>query len=306
MQKKNLWHPAVANSTASLSASDDTSSVQLSPWQRDHCWKQSVPRRLRGGAGCTFHMIPRAAALQARHTHRTLLRRFRRRPYDLVQVSPVGPANGHIRSRAKCTAGSSSRLASVIQRMWELVKSSPNVFSPRKRILRDLERVCVVAEEPVKRQRPRPASSAGNSKGVSSYSITSLLGPREDEGPYLRNLLQSPSPKTPASETYPAVQPPYGYYPFQPGATQPPYYMTGSPSHSLWTPYPMSSLPRGAGGPYAALVTPYPSSHFSYPWSSPQGCQFKRDDTSSGQFQFLVVNFFFFHSLCCRCSFEFI
>ncbi|XP_055923535.1 protein hairless [Eupeodes corollae] len=32
-------------SSTSLSFSDDNSSIQSSPWQRDHCWKQSTPRR---------------------------------------------------------------------------------------------------------------------------------------------------------------------------------------------------------------------------------------------------------------------
>lgn len=240
------------------------------------------------GSQLTFHMTPLPAALHARDAHRGLLRRLRRRPLDGF-APPSTSVNGWTKPTSHARAkGSSARLAAVVQRLWDIVKSSPSVFSPRKRILREMERVSLVTEEPVKRQRPR-APSAGHSKGVSSYSITSLLGPREEESSFLRNLLRSPSPKSrqhsPLPEPYPAVHPPYMYYPFQPAVPHPPYYVAGSPSHSLWTPYPLSSLPRG--GPYSGLVPPYSSPHFQYPWPSSPDCELKREDSSSGNLSFV-------------------
>jgi len=295
--KKNFWPPApisgVANSTASFSASDDTSSVQLSPWQRDHCWKQTVPRRLRGSQ-LTFYMTPLSSALHARDTHRSALRRLRRRPFELF--SPSTSVNGWTRPPKRVKVKPShSRLHNIVQRLWDLVKTSPcSVFSPRKRILREMERVTLAVEEPVKRQRPPRPPPAGNSKGVSSYSINSLLGTRDEENsPFLRTLLHSPSPKSrqqsPLPEQYGPVHPPYVYYPFQSVLPHPPYYVTGSPTHhhSLWTPYPLSSLPRGAGGPYSALVPPYASPHPPYAWPTSPDCELKREDTSPGWLRFI-------------------
>ncbi|CAG9807035.1 unnamed protein product [Chironomus riparius] len=52
--RKTFWPPTISTnssttfskheSSTSLSYSDDNSSIQSSPWQRDHCWKQSRPR----------------------------------------------------------------------------------------------------------------------------------------------------------------------------------------------------------------------------------------------------------------------
>ncbi|CRK94877.1 CLUMA_CG008369, isoform A [Clunio marinus] len=42
--RKTFWPPTISTNSSTTFNSDDNSSIQSSPWQRDHCWKQTQPR----------------------------------------------------------------------------------------------------------------------------------------------------------------------------------------------------------------------------------------------------------------------
>ncbi|CAD6992167.1 unnamed protein product [Ceratitis capitata] len=67
-------------SLTSLSFSDDNSSIQSSPWQRDHCWKQLSPRSGISKAMSLYYRRPRAASLSKIAVF--LARKKRRKPCD--------------------------------------------------------------------------------------------------------------------------------------------------------------------------------------------------------------------------------
>ncbi|XP_054737536.1 protein hairless [Anastrepha obliqua] len=69
-------------SSTSLSFSDDNSSIQSSPWQRDHNWKQLSPRNGISKAMSLCYQRPKSVVL----TKPALLlaRKKRRRPYDTI------------------------------------------------------------------------------------------------------------------------------------------------------------------------------------------------------------------------------
>lgn len=94
--RKTFWPPAAAPPTppaphapASLSVSDDNSSIQSSPWQRDHCWKQAAPRRNLSKELAMYYCRPGTL-------HTALIaapaRLKRRRPYDTTHHASL--ANG--------------------------------------------------------------------------------------------------------------------------------------------------------------------------------------------------------------------
>lgn len=95
--RKTFWPPAAAPSTppagappsAALSLSDDNSSVQSSPWQRDHCWKQATPRRNISKELAMYYCRPSTLQISAINTASRLKRR---RPYDLTHLD--GLVNG--------------------------------------------------------------------------------------------------------------------------------------------------------------------------------------------------------------------
>ncbi|XP_068619138.1 protein hairless [Battus philenor] len=97
--RKTFWPPAAAPATppalpppcASLSVSDDNSSVQSSPWQRDHCWKQPTPRRNVSKELAMYYCRPSTlhnAAIAAP------ARLKRRRPYDTTHLDVAALLNG--------------------------------------------------------------------------------------------------------------------------------------------------------------------------------------------------------------------
>ena len=209
-----------------LSVSDDNSSVQLSPWQRDHCWKQMSPRKA-ASHDMSFFMIPLPRAFHVRRTNSLTIKRKRRRPFDSIEKvinwKSLSNLNGYQQAvKLKNCAIKNGRLNLLIQRLWDycfkssesaqsLQKLSPSMFSPRKRILREFERVSLVggnlddqSQLNLKRQRCKTTfengqspPTQGNSKGVSSYSITSLLAVKEESqdqesSSFLRTLLKSP------------------------------------------------------------------------------------------------------------------
>lgn len=210
------------NNKIPVSVSDDNSSAQLSPWQRDHCWKQTSPRKATNNE-MTFLMIPLPRAFHIRKTNSLTIKRKRRRPFELIEKvinsKTLTNLNGFQRPvKVKRCAIKNGELNSLVERLWECLRSSesaqltqkhsPSMVSPRKRILREFEKVSLVtnnAEEQsqlhLKRRRPKTSTNGqplgqSNSKGVSNYSITSLLGTKnesqEQEPSFLRTLLRSP------------------------------------------------------------------------------------------------------------------
>ncbi|GBP89379.1 Protein hairless [Eumeta japonica] len=275
--RKTFWPPAAAPATppashaharferaASLSVSDDNSSIQSSPWQRDHCWKQNNPRKNISKELAMYYCRP-STLLNVIIGAGSRLKR--RRPYDAAAVDAPGPplTNGlgadhrildtvdgahsassddsnrwtefdkdkyyHIKLKKpyqyfklrvyKKTKPSSNRgkLSTAIDRLREKVAALPApinaklascrqehmMVSPRKRILRELERVTLEDQGGKRRARSTPApvpASTGTAvpspgpsrpierphngtaatarrdpptKNVSSYSIHSLL-----------------------------------------------------------------------------------------------------------------------------------
>ncbi|XP_049778315.1 protein hairless [Schistocerca cancellata] len=254
--KKTYWPPPATTATStgtprqesstSLSVSDDNSSVQSSPWQRDHCWKQTNPRQ---GIGkeMTFVMqsFPHMRHLRSLHSVFHCIQKKRRCPYVPIEVSVEnhsGVISAHVRGGKK--ERNRIKLLDIVQTLLDRVKGSsssnestvcsnasgaippnhvrtvtvatarldPSIISPRKRILREMERVSLEDMSNSKRQRARTSSalpqnnnngSSGNCtvtcqtlqpgsalpsppqpsvKGsVSNYSITSLLGNSRNE-----------------------------------------------------------------------------------------------------------------------------
>ncbi|XP_014290510.1 uncharacterized protein H [Halyomorpha halys] len=181
--KKTYW-PLVSSvrqeNSTTLSVSDDSSSVQSSPWQRDHCWKQPNPRP-NLGQDLEFYFVRNNR--QPVYSYEALKLK-RRRPFDLDTV--MEPLLG----KTKCKIMQKESLTSIIRLLWERVVNScklePGIVSPRKRILRELERVTL--EEASKRQKAKATV-----RNISSHSISSILGKEDDS--VLRNLLRSPSPE---------------------------------------------------------------------------------------------------------------
>lgn len=64
----------------SHTVSDDNSSIQSSPWQRDHSWKQARPRRNISKEMCIYYYRPLSVTLSPKTS--LLAKRKRRRPYD--------------------------------------------------------------------------------------------------------------------------------------------------------------------------------------------------------------------------------
>lgn len=179
----------------------------------------------------------------------------------------------------------------VIQNLWDrVVRADPGIVSPRKRILRELEKVSL-EDQNSKRQRARP--SPEQPKPVSSHSITSILA-REDEPSFLRNLLRS----SPPAETPPPPPPLHPLYPYpapSPSYTPPAtFYSPHRGSPSVWTPlvhhYPLAGVRN-------SYPMPFPPVN-SAPWAFPyQPVDLKREDCSSGTCFYLRKRFSLFKKM---------
>ncbi|XP_057337497.1 uncharacterized protein LOC130675693 isoform X1 [Microplitis mediator] len=201
--KKTFWPPASTppNKQEITSLSDDNSSIQSSPWQRDHCWKQARPRR------CTtmeFNFYYRRDPRTQISAPANLLVRKYRRPLDPTPLQLIAePSATHkkITHKIKNNAATGKTLSLIIDKLSRL---DPNVVSPRKRILRELERVTLEDQASKRRATPQPitlsttiiptttSTTIPSPKHLSSYSITSILGenkPNPESG-FLRNLLK--------------------------------------------------------------------------------------------------------------------
>jgi len=168
--RKTFWPPAgTASSTlsyrqescTSLSASDDNSSIQSSPWQRDHSWKQTTPTKNISKQLVFYYKRPK-------NVRPACSRRKCRRPYDDQFVTNN---SGKIVQKPK------SNLLAIVQELTK--KLTESAVSPRKRFLRDFEKESrSPVEECQKKLRGKKVSSTSSNNSspvVSSYSINSLL-----------------------------------------------------------------------------------------------------------------------------------
>ncbi|KAK7863306.1 hypothetical protein R5R35_004378 [Gryllus longicercus] len=285
--KKTYWPLSAAGtprqeSSTSLSVSDDNSSVQSSPWQRDHCWKQSAPQQ---GISkeMTFFMQAHQSVKEYRNLHFYShdIRRKRRCPYEPIDISVMNSISVNTTKLTKVKKGGHSRakLSVIVQTLLEKVsgpsgeslagsssnsssssgsvpsqvrtvnitsgRMDPSIISPRKRILREMERVSLDDSSSSKRRArttsalslnnngsssnctvtcqtlqlssvlPLPSQSS-NKASVSSYSITSLLGTGQQnslasgadyEPSFLRSLLRSSSQQATSPELSPRLRP---------------------------------------------------------------------------------------------------
>lgn len=79
--------------------SDDNSSLQSSPWQRDHCWKQAAPRKNVSKEMATFYHKPAFRIFTAEAL--LLTRRKRRKPYDTKILENGSTLFGHNRNNVQ-------------------------------------------------------------------------------------------------------------------------------------------------------------------------------------------------------------
>ncbi|XP_056631919.1 protein hairless isoform X2 [Diorhabda sublineata] len=234
--RKTFWPPPGTasatpayrqESSTSLSVSDDNSSIQSSPWQRDHSWKQTNPCK-NLSKELKFYLWRPKGQRSKRCSNK------RRRP---LSTAPEPQCDIVIKSertyvKVKKEYGRHS-LLSIVQYLIDksLRTSTPpraeTVVSPRKRFLREMEkdkfhgddnsqkrsRNKSQTNQPISNTPPSaPVTGSGSGSPVvtngveetkplrnSSYSITSLLA--ED-----RNIKRSP-PSSPSH--YPLTHPQY-------------------------------------------------------------------------------------------------
>lgn len=241
--------------------SDDNSSVQSSPWQRDHCWKQTVPRKnINRELQFSMHFLrPRKMRFSS-----AAIRRKRRRPYDLVKLdlneklkldskdeTDENTRRKELLSYEKENVNkkqitmpshlSKKKLNEVVQKLLERrnydsvtssCRTDPGIVSPRKRILKEMEKVSLEEMRNVnKKHRARNVvgSASGSvvsvmtgtvagpamthtantiaAKSTSSHSISSILS-RDEEPSFLRNLLKSPIDSSSESRSSVTVESP--------------------------------------------------------------------------------------------------
>ncbi|XP_053613637.1 uncharacterized protein LOC128677075 [Plodia interpunctella] len=356
--RKTFWPPAAAPPTppaaappsAALSVSDDNSSVQSSPWQRDHCWKQATPRRHLSKELAMYYCRPATLANTAIDV---ASRRKRRRPYDTSHLDLVNGARRPLTNgvdKRNGDAGSPENkpksedavdgvpktrtdddrwadydrekyyhmklkkpyqyrklrvykktrpairrkeLTRTIDKLREKIAALPApvnaklascrqehmMVSPRKRILRELERVSLEDHSGKRRAKtvpalstaaypvspgpsqPKPAHNgaaprrdAPVSKNVSSYSIHSLLSmpddsPTRPEPEPKRSPLSSLKTESPASVTSPDLSPSPDSYRYRYAPVR------ESPPPDLRYRY---AAPARWAAPYREYAYPYP------------------------------------------------
>lgn len=224
-----------------LAVSDDNSSIQSSPWQRDHSWKQTAPKRNLSKELVFFYKRSKVLC-------RKKPCRKRRRPYSCspepdVPYSKVlcgertsldSLCNKKVNILKRYTKRSLEKAVQILSS--RLVAVTPpraeTVVSPRKRVLREMEKDKVNSEDACQkrsRNKVQPSTTHNNShlkvtsparpNGVvedarpsrtNSYSITSLLA--EDRTPK-RSPESSPSHfSSPAQAQYSTPPPEERWY----------------------------------------------------------------------------------------------
>lgn len=187
--RKTFWPPqGTASSTptyrqessTSLSVSDDNSSIQSSPWQRDHSWKQTSPRK-NLSKQLTFYYLASGKLRKSLQKSRKT-----RKPYDstaeefikhvrglplATTSSPTPTSPSNTSPKPSTSKKKEKRLQTIIQALAEKVPAgSPareTVVSPRKRFLREMDKDAKthVDDSCLKRSRGKTAAA---SKAVGS------------------------------------------------------------------------------------------------------------------------------------------
>lgn len=157
------------------------------------------------------------------------------------------------------TSPSGKVLGLIIDKLSRL---DPNVVSPRKRILREMERVSLEDQASKRRATPQPVCTTSapptpSAKQLSSYSITSILGedkPSPDSPGFLRTLLK-PDDRQPVK---------YSSTNIYPRVRIDPYIQSSNTSVH----HPLYGLPMLPPGPYRAAplwMAPHYPSPVHYP-----------------------------------------
>lgn len=204
--------------TLFYTVSDDNSSVQSSPWQRDHTWKQTTPQR-NASNHMTFFYRGRS-----KRRHKCVSYHLQRRPYATITLATEQSSGTSERTKCsmqgiKCNRCVSAnpcqknidkcvkphQLMQIVQILWnKSLQVMNNITSPRKRILRELERVTIddlsykrcrgkvnqvlpvsTAPPVITESAETNGSSVEESRATSSkncsYSITSLLSGKNEK-----------------------------------------------------------------------------------------------------------------------------
>ncbi|KAF7284919.1 hypothetical protein GWI33_017399 [Rhynchophorus ferrugineus] len=174
--RKTFWPPPGTaastpaykqESSTSLSVSDDNSSIQSSPWQRDHSWKQTTPRRNISQEMALLFWRPKR---RRRHVRGRGVKR--RRPLSVAENKDEDAG-----SRMKEKKRRRSLLV-IVQTLLErnCRTSTPprpeTVVSPRKRFLREME----------KERTPSASSSPSSDRPGSSDDGSSNSAQKRSRG----------------------------------------------------------------------------------------------------------------------------
>lgn len=191
--RKTFWPPQGTaastpsyrqESSTSLSVSDDNSSIQSSPWQRDHSWKQTQPRKNLSKELSLYFWRPKSKRSQNLPPFFWRTRkRCRRRPYINLPLENGTAANSNAdgkenTDKVQAEKGQKRRksLLTIIQSLNEksartsTPPRSEMVVSPRKRFLREMEKDKAPIEDAncQKRSRSKPQSSTASSPSLTS------------------------------------------------------------------------------------------------------------------------------------------
>ncbi|CAG9857388.1 unnamed protein product [Phyllotreta striolata] len=171
--RKTFWPPqGTASSTpayrqessTSLSVSDDNSSIQSSPWQRDHSWKQSNPSRNLSKELKFYFWRPKSRRKANRHP-----RGRRRAPNSISSDKPDNASFVRPKKSNKKTS-----LLGIVQQLIDKVlrTSTPpraeTVVSPRKRFLREMEKDKSLQEDNAQKRSRNKLQTVGQSTPVSN------------------------------------------------------------------------------------------------------------------------------------------
>ena len=137
-------------SSTSYSVSDDSSvQSQSSPWQRESRWKNPNPRRLPGESGQDFSFHDRRSGRDRRCRWNLRRRPFRLPPVDLCNGNEMCSQCASDTTKWRRNGGKRPPVASVVSKLMDkaltrkllATTAESSLSSPRKRLLKDMEKV---------------------------------------------------------------------------------------------------------------------------------------------------------------------
>lgn len=182
--------------------SDDNSSIQSSPWQRDHSWKQSTPRRNQSKELTFYFCRPKYKRLSIKS-------RKSRRPHSTASELVEFLASGSERTIKKTSVCSinklhrvRSSLLSIVQTLSDRTTTSIRatvdvVVSPRKRFLREMEKDKIQVEDGCQKRSRNKTPQVATVAAVASPSQAKVGSPVSVNG-------TTPSATTVVEEVKPA------------------------------------------------------------------------------------------------------